>query len=119
VSPANNEIAAGTAATTAAPDLRIRLAVGPEIVAGSTRLKAGTATKVALNIISTGAMVALGKVRANTMIDLAASSGKLRDRAARIVAEQLQCDYDDAVERLQSHDWNLRATINSARDNGS
>ena len=65
----------------AAIDLRIHLAVGPEIVAGSTRLKAGTATKVALNIISTGAMVALGKVRGNRMIDLAASSNKLRDRA--------------------------------------
>jgi N-acetylmuramic acid 6-phosphate etherase len=99
----------------AAIDLRIHLAVGPEIVAGSTRLKAGTATKVALNIISTGVMVALGKVRGNRMIDLAASSNKLRDRAARLVAEQLQCDYSDAVERLQSHDWNLRATINSAK----
>ena len=96
-------------------DLRIHLAVGPEIIAGSTRLKAGTATKVALNIISTGAMVALGKVRGNRMIDLAASSNKLRDRAARLVAEQLQCGYDDAVERLQNHDWNLRATINAAK----
>ncbi len=96
-------------------DLRIHLVVGPEIVAGSTRLKAGTATKVALNIISTGAMVALGKVRGNRMIDLAASSVKLRDRAARLVAEQLQCDYDDAVERLQNHDWNLRVAINSAK----
>ncbi len=99
----------------AAIDLRIQLAVGPEIVAGSTRLKAGTATKIALNIISTGAMVALGKVRGNRMIDLAASSNKLRDRAARLVAEQLQCDYAEAVERLQNHDWNLRATINSAK----
>ena len=99
----------------ATADLRINLSVGPEILAGSTRLKAGTATKIALNIISTGAMVALGKVRANTMIDLAATSTKLRDRAARLVAEQLQCDYTDAVERLQSHDWNLRAAINSAK----
>ena len=96
-------------------DLRIHLAVGPEIVAGSTRLKAGTATKVALNIISTGAMVVLGKVQGNRMIDLTASSDKLRDRAARLVAEQLQCDYADAVEQLQNHDWNLRATINSAK----
>ncbi len=99
----------------AVADLRINLAVGPEIVAGSTRLKAGTATKVALNIISTGTMVALGKVQGNTMIDLAATSGKLRDRAARLVAEQLDCGYDDAVERLQSHGWNLRAAINSAK----
>ena len=83
VSPA----AAGTAASTADVDLAITLAVGPEILTGSTRLKAGTATKVALNIISTGAMVALGKVRANLMIDLHASSSKLRDRATRVVAE--------------------------------
>lgn len=100
---------------TLAIDLRIHLAVGPEILAGSTRLKAGTATKVALNLISTGAMVALGKVHGNRMIDLAASSNKLRDRAARLVAEQLQCNYDDAVERLQTHDWNLRAAVNSAK----
>ena len=98
-----------------ASDLHIHLVVGPEIVTGSTRLKAGTATKVALNIISTGAMVALGKVSGNRMIDLAASSNKLRDRAARLVAEQLQCAYDDAVERLRDHDWNLRAAINSAK----
>ncbi len=115
VAPAESWIAADTAASTPRVDLRIHLAVGPEILAGSTRLKAGTATKIALNIISTGAMVALGKVRANTMIDLAATSTKLRDRAARLVAEQLQCDYNDAVERLQSHDWNLRAAINSAK----
>ena len=56
-----------TAATTTHPDLRIDLSVGPEILTGSTRLKAGTATKVALNLISTGAMVALGKVRGNLM----------------------------------------------------
>ncbi len=98
-----------------ASDLHIHLVVGPEIVTGSTRLKAGTATKVALNIISTGAMVALGKVSGNRMIDLTASSNKLRDRAARLVAEQLQCAYDDAVQRLRDHDWNLRAAINSAK----
>ncbi|MEY2525586.1 MAG: N-acetylmuramic acid 6-phosphate etherase, partial [Verrucomicrobiota bacterium] len=64
-------------------DLAIDLETGPEILTGSTRLKAGTATKVALNIISTGAMVALGKVRGNSMIDLQILSTKLRDRAVR------------------------------------
>jgi N-acetylmuramic acid 6-phosphate etherase len=98
-----------------AADLRINLAVGPEILTGSTRLKAGTATKIALNIISTGAMVALGKVHGNRMIDLAATSSKLRDRAARLVAEELKCDYTEAVDRLQDHAWNLRAAINSAK----
>jgi N-acetylmuramic acid 6-phosphate etherase len=94
-------------------DLEIDLSTGPELLTGSTRLKAGTATKVALNIISTGAMVALGKVRGNLMIDLAISNTKLRDRAARLVAELAKCDYAEAVERLQRHDWNLRATLGS------
>jgi N-acetylmuramic acid 6-phosphate etherase len=92
-------------------DLEIDLATGPELLTGSTRLKAGTATKIALNIISTGAMVALGKVRGNLMIDLAISNTKLRDRAARLVAEIAKCDYAEAVERLQRHNWNLRAAL--------
>ena len=103
--------AAGTAASTADVDLAITLAVGPEILTGSTRLKAGTATKVALNIISTGAMVALGKVRANLMIDLHASSSKLRDRATRVVAELTNCDYDTARQRLEAGGWDLRAVL--------
>jgi N-acetylmuramic acid 6-phosphate etherase len=96
---------------TATVDLAIDLAVGPEILTGSTRLKAGTATKVALNIISTGAMVALGKVRGNLMIDLHASSTKLRDRATRLVAELAQCDYDSARNQLEANGWNLRAVV--------
>jgi N-acetylmuramic acid 6-phosphate etherase len=92
-------------------DLAIDLATGPELLTGSTRLKAGTATKIALNIISTGAMAALGKVRGNLMIDLAISNTKLRDRAARLVAELAKCDYVNAVERLKRHDWNLRAAL--------
>src|SRR5439155_9079276 len=68
-------------------DLAINLMVGPEVLTGSTRLKAGTATKIALNVISTAAMVALGKVRGNLMIDLHASNSKLRDRAIRLVAQ--------------------------------
>ena len=97
-------------------DLEIDLATGPELLTGSTRLKAGTATKVALNIISTGTMVALGRVRGNLMIDLAISNTKLRDRAARLVAELAQCDYAEAVERLQRHDWNLRAAVQETGD---
>jgi hypothetical protein len=90
-------------------DLLIVLAVGPEILTGSTRLKAGTATKAALNIISTGAMVGLGKVRGNLMIDLNAASTKLRDRAVRVVADLAQCDYDSARNLLEANAWNLRA----------
>jgi N-acetylmuramic acid 6-phosphate etherase len=107
VSPA----AAGTAASTVDADLVIALAVGPEVLTGSTRLKAGTATKVALNIISTGAMVALGKVRGNLMIDLHTTNAKLRDRAARVVADLTQCDYDSALRQLEAADWNLRAIV--------
>ena len=96
---------------TESADLVITLAVGPELLTGSTRLKAGTATKVALNIISTGAMVALGKVRGNLMIDLHTTSSKLRDRAVRVVAELIGCDYRSARERLESSGWNLRDII--------
>ena len=92
-------------------DLLITLPVGPEILAGSTRLKAGTATKVALNIISTGAMIGLGKVRGNLMIDLHTTSTKLRDRAVRIVAEVTQRDYESARGLLEANDWNLRAAL--------
>jgi N-acetylmuramic acid 6-phosphate etherase len=92
-------------------DLAINLAVGPEILTGSTRLKAGTATKVALNIISTGAMVSLGKVRGNLMIDLHTSSTKLRDRAVRMVADLAGCDYHSARDQLESAAWNLRAVV--------
>jgi N-acetylmuramic acid 6-phosphate (MurNAc-6-P) etherase/N-acetylglucosamine kinase-like BadF-type ATPase len=92
-------------------DLVITLPVGPEILAGSTRLKAGTATKVALNIISTGAMIGLGKVRGNLMVDLHTTSTKLRDRAVRIVAEVTQRDYESARGLLEASDWNLRSTL--------
>jgi N-acetylmuramic acid 6-phosphate etherase len=100
-----------TPATAADVDLVIALAVGPEILTGSTRLKAGTATKVALNIISTGAMIRLGKVRGNLMIDLHTTSAKLRGRAVRIVAELTKRDYESARRLLEANDWNLRAAL--------
>jgi N-acetylmuramic acid 6-phosphate etherase len=92
-------------------DLTIDLAVGPELLTGSTRLKAGTATKIALNIISTGAMVALGKVRGNLMIDLNASNTKLRDRAVRMVSQLDGSTYESARDRLEQSGWNLRSVI--------
>src|SRR5438552_3735088 len=95
-------------------DLAIDLAVGPEILTGSTRLKAGTATKIALNIVSTGAMVALGKVKGNLMIELNTSSTKLRDRATRMVAELAQCDYNSARAQLEESSWDLRAVLKKA-----
>ncbi|MGI8480641.1 MAG: N-acetylmuramic acid 6-phosphate etherase [Chthoniobacterales bacterium] len=95
-------------------DVEIDLPTGPELLSGSTRLKAGTATKVALNIITTGAMVALGKVRGNLMIDLRASNAKLRDRAARLVADVANCTYETATKLLTTHGWDLRAAIEAA-----
>ncbi|HEY6070336.1 MAG TPA: N-acetylmuramic acid 6-phosphate etherase, partial [Chthoniobacterales bacterium] len=95
-------------------DLAIDLAVGPEILTGSTRLKAGTATKIALNIISTGAMVALGKVKGNLMIDLNTTSTKLRDRATRMVAELTESDYNSARAQLEESSWDLRAVLKKA-----
>lgn len=94
-------------------DLAIDLATGPEILTGSTRLKAGTATKVALNIISTGVMVALGKVRGNSMIDLQIMNTKLRDRAVRLVLEITGSDYATAQKKLEANNWNLRSAVDS------
>ncbi len=93
------------------PDLRIDLPTGPELLTGSTRLKAGTATKVALNLLSTGAMVQLGRVHGNLMIDLAATNEKLRDRAIRLLARLAPCDYETARARLAQHRWSVRAAL--------
>jgi N-acetylmuramic acid 6-phosphate etherase len=74
--------------------------VGPEALTGSTRLKAGTATKLALNTITTGAMIRLGKTYGNLMVDLRTSSAKLRDRAERIVMEVCAVDRHTARDAL-------------------
>ncbi len=92
-------------------DVEIDLATGPELVTGSTRLKAGTATKVALNILSTCAMVRLGKVRGNLMIDVQATNAKLRDRALRLVCELRGCSRDEARQRLEAAGWSVRAAL--------
>src|SRR4029077_14455454 len=92
-------------------DIEIDLATGPEIVTGSTRLKAGTATKVVLNIISTCAMVRLGKVRENLMVDVRASNQKLRNRAIRLVRHLRNCSDEEARAALEETDWNVRAAI--------
>jgi N-acetylmuramic acid 6-phosphate etherase len=81
-------------------DIELRLLVGAEILAGSTRLKAGTVTKMALNIISTGAMVRYGKVYGNRMIDVAVTNDKLHDRALRIVSDLTSLNRQEAEELL-------------------
>ncbi|MBD1935774.1 N-acetylmuramic acid 6-phosphate etherase [Microcoleus sp. FACHB-68] len=82
-------------------DLDIRLIVGPEILAGSTRLKAGTVTKMALNILSTGIMVKLGKVYGNRMVDVAVTNKKLHDRALRMLQDLTDLNRDDAGYLLE------------------
>ena len=85
-------------------DIDIRLLVGAEILAGSTRLKAGTVTKMALNIISTGAMVRYGKVYGNRMIDVAVTNDKLQDRALRIISDLTDLNRQQASKLLnKSH----------------
>jgi len=87
-------------------DIDVRLLVGPEILAGSTRLKAGTATKMALNIISTGAMVRLGKVYGNRMVDVSVTNQKLRDRALRILGDLTDLGREEAAQLLAaSGNW--------------
>jgi N-acetylmuramic acid 6-phosphate etherase len=92
-------------------DAEIDLPVGPEIITGSTRLKAGTATKVTLNLLSTCAMIRLGRVRGNAMVDLHISNAKLRDRGVRLVSTTLGLGYDEARERLERTGWNVRACL--------
>jgi N-acetylmuramic acid 6-phosphate etherase len=87
------------------PDLVIAPNVGPEVLTGSTRLKAGTATKVMLNTITTLAMVRFGKVAGNLMIDLNASNRKLRDRAVRIVQAVTGADANAAQAALERSNW--------------
>ncbi|MDG2615517.1 N-acetylmuramic acid 6-phosphate etherase [Thermoleptolyngbya sichuanensis A183] len=83
-------------------DIDIRLITGPEILAGSTRLKAGTATKLALNILSTGVMVKLGKVYGNRMVDVAVTNKKLHDRALRILTDLTGLSRPDAALLLEN-----------------
>lgn len=90
------------------PDRLLALDVGPEILTGSTRLKAGTATKMVLNIVTTLAMVRTGKVISNLMVDVDASNGKLRDRAIRIVVELTGVEKAAASEALRAVGWSIR-----------
>jgi N-acetylmuramic acid 6-phosphate etherase len=92
-------------------DIDIRLLVGPEVLAGSTRLKAGTVTKLALNILSTGAMVRLGKVYGNRMIDVAVTNIKLEDRALRILEDLTQLDRAAATALLDRSGKSVKLSL--------
>jgi len=92
-------------------DLTISPGVGPEVIAGSTRLKAGTATKIVLNMLTTGAMVRTGKTYGNLMVDVVTGSEKLKDRARRIIVIVTGLDYDGADKLLKRAQWNVKAAI--------
>lgn len=92
-------------------DIDIRLLTGPEVLTGSTRLKAGTATKMALNILSTGVMVRLGKVFGNRMVDVSVSNAKLEDRALRILADLAGVDRPRGRELLAESQGSVKCAL--------
>lgn len=92
-------------------DLPILLDTGPEVLTGSTRLKAGTAQKLALNRISTAAMVLSGKVIENLMVDVQATNQKLKERCVRIVRELTTATEHEAHELLEQHGWHVREVL--------
>ncbi|MEC8839107.1 MAG: N-acetylmuramic acid 6-phosphate etherase, partial [Candidatus Neomarinimicrobiota bacterium] len=89
-------------------DLIISIEVGPEIITGSTRMKAGTATKLALNMISTATMVRLGKIYGNLMVDLMAVNEKLVDRGIRIIQDLTNLNYEDSNAMLLSAEMSVK-----------
>jgi len=98
-------------------DIDIRLLTGPELLTGSTRLKAGPATKMALTILSTGVMVRLGKVYGNRMVDVAVTNSKLEDRALRILADLAGVDRDAGRALLQESEGSVKLALLMARCN--
>jgi N-acetylmuramic acid 6-phosphate etherase len=119
---AAKEMGARTVAITCDPgsprageaEVAVVLRVGPEVLAGSSRLKAGTATKLALNMISTATMVRLGKTKGDLMIDMRPVSAKLRERAIRIVRDESGLDEDEARRRLEASGWDVRAVLEAS-----
>jgi N-acetylmuramic acid 6-phosphate etherase len=95
----------------AAAQIAIEVVTGPEVLTGSTRLRAGTAQKLVLNMISTTTMVKLGKVYDNLMVDVQPTNQKLRERAARIVQEITGLDADTARDRLDQADWHVKTAV--------
>lgn len=92
-------------------DISITPVVGPEVITGSTRMKAGTAQKLVLNMISTGTMIKLGKVYGNLMVDLKATNKKLKDRSVRIVRRATGVDEETALRSLKDADLSAKTAI--------
>ena len=99
------------AAVIAAADIAIVPVTGPEVVTGSTRMKAGTATKLVLNMITTGAMIRIGKTYGNLMVDLKATNAKLRDRSERILVEVCDVDRPEARRLLSESGGSVKTAI--------
>jgi len=105
-------------------DYMIDVPVGPEVVMGSTRMKSGTAQKMVLNMLSTGAMIRLGKVYENVMVDLQLTNKKLEERAKRIVMLLTDCTYDTAESVLKEANGHVKTAMvmvltNSTREEAS
>ncbi len=92
-------------------DVIIPVVVGPEVITGSTRMKAGTATKLVLNMITTSAMVQINKTYGNLMVDLKALNAKLWDRGTRIVSEITRLTYEEALEILKKADGEVKTAL--------
>lgn len=97
-------------------DVSIVAVVGPEVVSGSTRMKAGTAQKLILNMISTGAMVRIGRVIGNYLAYMRPTNKKLLDRAARIVISQTGCEYEMAAEAVKASGGQIIDAIDSVKE---
>jgi N-acetylmuramic acid 6-phosphate etherase len=96
-----------------AVDIPIVVEVGPEVLAGSSRLKAGTATKLVLNMLTTTAMIRSGRTKGDLMIDLRATNAKLKDRAIRMVRDELHISEDEARTKLEANEWSVRRAIDA------
>lgn len=98
-------------------DHSILIQTGPEVLTGSTRLKAGTAQKLVLNRISTGAMVLSGKVIENLMVDVKAKNAKLKDRCIRILCDLSPTTSEEARQLLENNEWNVRKALDALKQN--
>jgi N-acetylmuramic acid 6-phosphate etherase len=96
-------------------DVHVNVVVGPEVVAGSTRMKAGTAQKMVLNMMSTGAMIRLGRVRDGRMVHVRATNVKLRERATRMVMETAGVDRERAEAALERSGHSVQAALDRLR----
>jgi N-acetylmuramic acid 6-phosphate etherase len=99
-------------------DFPVEVVVGPEFVTGSTRMKAGTAQKLVLNMISTATMIRLGRVKGNKMVDMQLTNNKLVDRGTRMIMDELNVDEAEAEKLLKQH-GSVRKAVESRQHNAS